>query len=121
MSRILGLILSLGLLMGVTSGQAQALGPTDGTRMIIAPHQSLIVQIHATGKPSSEKQKCLALNRCRYKYTRCYDKLVRNHKNIEESKIQCVKPYQKCINATFSGFDFFFTRWFNPEADCSKF
>ncbi len=121
MSRIFGFILSLGLLMGVTSGQAQALGPTDGTRMIIAPHQSLIVQIHATGKPSSEKQKCLALNRCRYKYTRCYNKLVAEHKSIDKEKITCVKPYQKCINASFAGLDFFLTRWFNPEVDCSQF
>jgi hypothetical protein len=122
MSRIFGLILSLGLLMGVTSDPAQALGPMDGARMILTPHQSLIVQIHGTkGKPSTEKQKCLALNRCRYKYTRCYNKLVAEHKSIDTEKITCVKPYQKCINASFAGFDFFLTRWFNPEVDCSQF
>ena len=91
--------------------------------MISEKNQSLIVRAHGKkiGPGSTDKQKCRALNRCRYKYTRCYDKLVRDNKNIEESKIECVKPYQKCINASFSGFDFFITRWFNPEADCSKF
>ncbi len=46
-----------------------------------------------------------------------------NHKNIEKHKIkiECLKPYQKCINASFSGFDFLFKRWFNPEADCKNY
>jgi hypothetical protein len=116
-----GLILGLGLVMAASSGPAWALGGVDGARMS-TPRQSLIVPIHATkGKPTTEKQKCLALNRCRYKYTRCYDKLVSDHKSIDKHKIDCVKPYQKCINASFGGFDFVFTRWFNPEADCSSF
>jgi hypothetical protein len=47
---------------------------------------------------------------------------VRDHKNIEKHKIECVKPYQKCINASFSGFDFFFDRWLNPSyLDCKKY
>lgn len=120
MLRIGGLILSVCIVAGVSVGSAHALAPLSGQKLDTgAPHSLLI---HSTpGKPMSEKQKCKALNRCRYKYTRCYNKLVRDHKSIDESKIECVKPYQKCINASFSGFDFFFTRWFTPEADCSKF
>ncbi len=122
MVRFSGLILGLGLFMAATSGQAWALGGMDGARGNDAPHQSLIVPIHGTtGKPVTEKQKCLALNRCRYKYTVCYNKLVAQHKSIDTEKITCVKPYQKSINASFTGFDFFLTRWYNPEADCSKF
>jgi hypothetical protein len=122
MSRIFGLVMGLSLFMAASAGQAWALAGVDGVRVMGAPHQSLIVRTHATkGKPVTEKQKCLALNRCRYKYTVCYDKLVSYHKNIERHKIECVKPYQKCINASFSGFDFFLTRWFNPEADCNNF
>lgn len=117
MRRIGGFVLCFCIAAAAMAGNALALPPLSGERPDIAPTQSLIIP----AKAKTERQKCKALNRCRYKYTRCYDKLVANHKNIEESKIECVKPYQKCINATFSGFDFFFTRWFNPEADCSKF
>jgi len=121
MSRVWGLIFSLGVLTAVSSGNASAFGP-GGT--IGAQNQSLIVPVQNTkkGPPSTNRKKCLALNRCRLRYTRCYDKLVRDHKNIETSKIECVKPYQKCINASFSGFDFFFDRWFNPSyLDCNKY
>ncbi len=122
MLRFSGLILGLSLFIAAPAGPAWALGGVDGARVIGVPHQSLIVPIHGTtGKPVTEKQKCIALNRCRYKYTRCYDKLVAEHKSIDTEKITCVKPYQKCINASFSGFDFFLTRWFNPEVDCSQF
>ena len=117
MSRIFGLILSFGLVAATFASSAWAISPLGGelpdTRLAL----SLIIQV----KPMTEKQKCKALNRCRYKYTRCYNKLVAQHKSIDKEKITCVKPYQKCINASFSGFDFFFTRWFNPEVDCSQF
>jgi hypothetical protein len=120
MLRFSGLFLGLSLFMTASAGQAWALGVGW---MNGVPHQSLIVRIHATtNKPITDKQKCHALNRCRYKYTRCYNKLVRDHKNIEKHKIECVKPYQKCINASFSGFDFFFDRWLNPSyLDCKKY
>ena len=123
MSRLWNRVLIIGGLSAVSAGTALAFGPADPAKIIGTQNQSLIVRTHgsAIGPGSTERQKCKALNRCRYKYTRCYDKLVRDHKDIEKSKVECVKPYQKCINASFSGFDFFFTRWFNPEADCSKF
>lgn len=122
MLRFSGVILGLSLFVAASAGQAWALGGVDGARVHGAPQQSLIVQIHgATKKPSTEKQKCLALNRCRYKYTVCYNKLVAQHKNIETEKITCVKPYQKCINASFGGFDFVFQRWFNPEVNCNQY
>lgn len=69
----------------------------------------------------TERQKCKALNRCRQKYTHCFDKLERAHKIADKDK-KCVPPYQKCINATFGGFDWFFTRWFNPSyLDCKQY
>lgn len=122
MLRKFGLILGVSLYLAAPAGQALALGGMDGVAISGAPNQSLIVPIHGTaGKPRSEKQKCKALNRCRYKYTVCYNKLVRDNKSIDKEKITCVTPYQKCINASFAGFDFFFTRWFNPEVDCSSY
>ncbi|MFQ5626582.1 MAG: hypothetical protein ACE5FM_08020 [Methyloligellaceae bacterium] len=118
MSRVSGLFLGAGILLGVSTGYAWAIGPVGGEAWSAAPHRSLIIQV----RQLTEKQKCKALNRCRQKYTRCYNKLVRDHKSIEEHKVDCVKPYQKCINASFSGFDFFFTRWFNPSyLDCSEY
>ncbi|MHA1165087.1 MAG: hypothetical protein ACTSP0_05825 [Alphaproteobacteria bacterium] len=117
MRRSGGLVLCLSMMMAAMAGSAWAIAPLNGQKPVVRPSQSLIIQV----KAMTERQKCKALNRCRYKYTRCYNKLVRDHKNIEETKIECVKPYQKCINTTFSGFDFFFTRWFNPNADCSKY
>ena len=116
MRRIGGLVLCFSISVAA-AGNAWAIAPLSGEKPDIAPPQSLVIQARAM----TERQKCKALNRCRYKYTRCYNKLVRDHKNIEESKVECVKPYQKCINASFSGFDFFFTRWFNPEAKCKDF
>ena len=121
MPRVGGLILSMGILMVVLAGNAFAFGPA-GTMGVL--NQSPVIQAHgsSSGPASSDRKKCLALNRCRAKYTACYDRLVRDRKNIEESKIECVKPYQKCINASFSGFDFLFDRWFNPTyLDCSKY
>lgn len=121
MRRIWGVILTIGVVAVVSAGSAVALGPA-GTRG--AQNQSLIMRVHDTkkGPASSDRKKCMALNRCRANYTRCYDKLVRDGKDIEEHKIECVKPYQKCINASFSGFEFFFDRWFNPTyLDCNKY
>lgn len=69
----------------------------------------------------TERQKCKALNRCRQKYTHCYNKLERQHK-VDQKDAVCVPPYQKCINASFGGFDWFFTRWFNPSyLDCKQY
>ena len=118
MSRSSGLFLGAGILLAVSTGYAWAIGPVGGEAWSTTPRQSPIIQV----KQLTERQKCEALNRCRLNYTHCYDKLVRDHKNIEENKVECVKPYQKCINASFSGFDFIFTRWFNPSyLDCSKY
>lgn len=115
MSRLSGLILSIGLIAAVPAADALATelaasGSGAGGQVLLA---------HA--KPKSERQKCQALNRCRAKYTACYDKLEAQHRISEKDKV-CVPPYQKCINANFSGFEFFFTRWFNPTyLDCSKY
>jgi hypothetical protein len=117
MRRFAGLVFCLGIVATVLAGSAWAIAPLSGQKPLTGSSQSLIIQ----AKAMTDLQKCKALNRCRYKYTRCYNKLVRDRKNIEETKIECVKPYQKCINATFSGFDFFFTRWFNLNADCSNY
>lgn len=117
MSRIFGLIVSLGLVAATSASSAWAISPLGGELPDTQPALSLIIQV----KPMTEKQKCKALNRCRAKYTYCYNKLVAQHKNIETKKITCVKPYQKCINASFGGFDFFFQRWFTPEVDCSQY
>jgi hypothetical protein len=117
MRRFVVFVFCLGIVATVMAGSAWAIAPLSGQKPLTGPSQSLIIQ----AKAMTDLQKCKALNRCRYKYTRCYNKLVRDHKNIEETKIECVKPYQKCINATFSGFDFFFTRWFNPNVDCSQY
>lgn len=123
MPRVWGLILSMGILTAVSAGNASALGPVGPAGKIGAQNQSPIVRAHGSSGPAStDRKKCLALNRCRAKYTSCYDKLVRDKKNIEENKIVCVKPYQKCIKASFSGFEFFFDRWFNPTyLDCKKY
>ena len=118
MRRLSGLYLGIGILLCVSDGPAWAVGNVYGEVLNNIPHQSLVIQ----AKQLTSKQKCRALNRCRVKYTRCHDKLVRAHKNIEKHKIECVKPYQKCINASFGGFDFFFDRWFNPSyLDCKKY
>ncbi len=118
MSRMGGLILGLGLFAVALPSQASAFGQGSEVMRTDARQQSLIVQV----KPLTERQKCHALNRCRQKYTRCYNKLVAQHKSIDKHKIECVKPYQKCINASFSGFEFFFTRWFNPNhIDCKQY
>lgn len=118
MSRVMTLGLAIGLIAGLNVGGASALGPASTSPALVAPEQSLIIKV----KPLTERQKCKALNRCRQKYTHCYNKLVAQRKDLETEKVTCVKPYQKCINASFSGFDFFFTRWFNPAyLDCRKY
>ena len=118
MSRIFGVFLSFSIVAAATVPGAFAITPLNGEMLDTRSSQSLIILV----KPLTERQKCKALNRCRQKYTYCYDKLVRAHKNIETEKITCVTPYQKCINATFSGFDFFFTRWFDPSyLDCRQY
>lgn len=124
MLRIWGLILGIGVVTAISAGDAPALGPVGPAGTAGAHNRSPVVRAHGStsGPASSDRKKCLALNRCRAKYTHCYDKLVREQKNIEREKITCVKPYQKCINASFSGFDFFFDRWFNPSyLDCKKY
>lgn len=118
MSRFSGFFLGVGLLIGISSGQALALGPLNAGQHLRAPHQSLIVQVR---KPLTERQKCKALNRCRQIYTHCENKLAAQHK-LNDLDEKCVKPYQKCIRASFSGGEWFFTRWFNPSyLDCSKY
>ncbi len=118
MWRICGFVLGAGLLAATMPHEASSLSQTVGVSGDDGRHQTRIAQ----RRPLTEKQKCQALNRCRRKYTICYDKLVKARKNIEKNKIECVKPYQKCINASFSGMDFFFTRWFNPNVlDCRKY
>ncbi len=124
MRRVRGMILCIGIVTAFSAGKASALGSAGPMAAAGAPNQSLILRVHggAGGPASTKRKKCLALNRCRAKYTYCYDKLVRDNKNIETSKVECVKPYQKCINASFSGFEFLFDRWFNPTyLDCSKY
>lgn len=118
MWRLCVLIVGLGILAASLSQSAWATSPPVGEkRQYLAP-QSLIIQV----KQLSERQKCKALNRCRQKYTWCFHKLEVAHKNIEVHKIECVKPYQKCINSSFGGFDFMFTRWFNPSyLDCKQY
>lgn len=111
------LYLGIGLVFSFHAAGAWALGPAGNTRSLTAPEQSLIIKV----KPMSERQKCLALNRCRQKYTHCYDKLERQHRIADKDSV-CVPPYQKCINATFGGFDWFMTRWFNPSyLDCKQY
>lgn len=118
MWRIGGLVVGAGLLVAAMPQQANSFSQTVGVSGDGGRYQTLIAQ----RKPLTDKQKCKALNRCRRKYTVCYDKLVKAHKNIEKHKVECVKPYQKCINASFSGMEFFFTRWFNPNViDCRKY
>ena len=118
MSRIFGLVLSFAIVAAASASSAWAVAPLSGQQLDIRAPQSLIIQ----AKQLTERQKCKALNRCRQKYTWCFHKLEVAHKNIEEHKIECVKPYQKCINASFSGFDFMFTRWFNPSyLDCKQY
>ena len=107
------------MLVASAPGQAMALPHADNSAHNGAAQQTLIAQAR---KPLTERQKCKALNRCRRKYTICYNKLVAQHKNIETEKIHCVKPYQKCINASFGGFDWMMTRWFNPSViDCRQY
>ena len=118
MWRICGFVLGAGVFLAALPGQAFSFSQAVDALGNDGRQQSLIVQV----RPLTEKQKCQALNRCRRKYTICYNKLERARKNIEKHKIECVKPYQKCINASFSGLDFFFTRWFNPNVlDCRKY
>ena len=118
MWRIGGLVLGAGLLIAAIPQQANSFSQSVGVSGADGRHQTLIAQ----RRPRTEKQKCQALNSCRRKYTICYNKLVKARKNIEKHKIECVKPYQKCINANFSGMDFFFTRWFNPNVlDCRTY
>lgn len=123
MRRSGGKVLCLFIVLAAIAGNAWAIAPVIRDKPVIQPSQSsqssqsLII----LAKARTERQKCKALNRCRNKYTRCYNKLVRDQKSIDKHKIDCVKPYQKCINKSFSGFDFFFTRWFNPNANCSTF
>jgi len=117
MRRLGELVFCFCLVAAAMAGNAWAIAPLNGQQQVIGPQQTLIIQ----AKAKTDRQKCKMLNRCRNKYTLCYNKLVRDHKSIDKHKIDCVKPYQKCINASFSGLDFFFTRWFNPNADCRKF
>lgn len=118
MWRIYGLFLGASMLVASVPAQV-AFSAGGDTARNDAHQQTLVAQ---AGKPLTERQKCLALNKCRRNYTICYDKLVAAHKNIETHKIECVKPYQKCINASFGGFDWMFTRWFNPSViDCKKY
>lgn len=74
----------------------------------------------AADRPRTDKEKCKALNRCRYHYTKCANALERDpDKNWNNNQRECIDPYQKYIHANFQGFDFFFHRWFNPTVlDC---
>lgn len=109
--------LGIGLVVSVQAGSASAVGPAANARSFTAPEQSLIVKV----REMTERQKCEALNRCRQKYTHCFNKLEQAHK-VNEKDAVCVPPYQKCINASFGGFDWFFTRWFNPSyIDCKQY
>ena len=117
MRRLSGLYLGIGILLCVSDGPASAIGTVGGEILNNIPHQSLVIQ----AKQLTSKQKCRALNRCRQKYTHCENKLTSLHK-LADLDEKCVKPYQKCINASFGGFDFFFDRWFNPSyLDCKKY
>lgn len=109
--------LGAGLAFSLLSANAWAVSPGSHAPSFVAPQQSLIVQ----ARQMTERQKCKALNRCRQKYTHCYNKLERQHK-VDQKDAVCVPPYQKCINASFGGFDWFFTRWFNPSyLDCKQY
>lgn len=115
MSRVLVMGLGFGLLALTVNTQAGAVGPMDTAQaQPKAAQQPVILAM-------SERQKCKALNRCRQKYTHCYNKLERQHRVAEKDEV-CVPPYQKCINASFGGMDWFFTRWFNPSyLDCRQY
>lgn len=111
------IVLGLGVcaVISIHAGSASAIGPAGKARSLNAPERSLIVKV------LTERQKCKALNRCRQKYTHCFNKLERQHK-IDQKDAVCVPPYQKCINASFGGTDWFFTRWFNPSyLDCKQY
>lgn len=109
--------LGIGAAILLQSTGAWAVGPASGAHAFAAPDQSLIINV----RQMTERQKCKALNRCRQKYTHCYNKLERQHK-VNQKDAVCVPPYQKCINASFGGFDWFFTRWFNPSyLDCKQY
>ena len=105
------------LAIGMSSQPVMAAGPAGSATALQQSNQSLIVK----ARQMTEYQKCKALNRCRQKYTHCYNKLERAHRVADKDKV-CVPPYQKCINANFGGFDWFFTRWFNPAyLDCRQY
>lgn len=115
MSRLSGLILSIGLIAAVPAANAHAIESVTGKP---AAGQEVLL---AHAKPRTERQKCQALNRCRSKYTACFEKLEAQHRIAEKDKV-CVPPYQECINANFSGFDFVIQRWVTPGyIDCSKY
>lgn len=116
MTRVHSAIIASGLVLGAAN-PVLALGPVNQGQALVSPDQSLIIQV----RPMTERQKCKALNRCRQKYTHCYNKLERQHRIADKDTV-CVPPYQKCINASFSGTDWFFTRWFNPSyLDCRQY
>lgn len=117
MSRLSGLFLSFSVIIGLQASSALALGPYGNPQSLGTAQQSPVINV----RPLTERQKCMALNRCRQKYTHCYNKLERQHKIAQKDEV-CVPPYQKCINETFSGMDWFFTRWFDPSyLDCRQY
>lgn len=117
MLRLKGLFLGFGIVVSLYAGSASALGPAGHSPLAGTAYRSLAIPAAAM----TERQKCKALNRCRYHYTVCYNKLEAKHRLDDKDEV-CVKPYQKCINANFSGTEFLFTRWFNPNyIDCSQY
>lgn len=79
--------------------------------------------LRVAAKKKTEYQLCLALNKCRGRYTWCFARLEKKfppHKWSSERE-KCVATYKTCIDKTFKGGELFFTRWFQRDVDCKQF
>lgn len=71
----------------------------------------------------SEYQLCLALNKCRVRYTSCFAQLEKKFppQKWSSEREKCVATYKVCIDKTFKSGELFFTRWFQRDVDCKQF
>lgn len=66
------------------------------------------------------KALCKKLQRCRSKYTYCFDQIEKHPRRDQWSAMRtaCVDKYKLCIDKNFKSGEILFTRWFVRDPDC---
>ena len=117
-----GILFVIGL---IGAGAVIGGSPGGATPLVLpgsaAENNALIVQVAAKKSPAeqSRARNCKALNKCRWYYAHCENKVYGSMKpgaKRDAAKDACVNTYRSCIKKAFPNGGFTFERWFMPGA-----